>query len=101
MAKILLRVLVRAVTYYKQELMNSEIIFNPLRYWFTRGGPFTKLFRTFLWSPIPPHAKWGIMAYIFSYYAIALSWVTSLLNFALVGALSKPLSSVIAQCADD
>lgn len=99
MAKILLWLLVRSLTLPTgwNELTSSEIIFNPLRYWFTRGGPFTKLFRSFLWSPIPPHAKWGIMAYIFSYYAIALSWVTSLINFALVGALSTPV--VLCDCS--
>lgn len=67
--------------------MSSEIIFNPLRFWFTRGGPFTKIFRTLLWSPIPPHTKWGIMAYMFSYYALSLAWSLSLLNYALIGCL--------------
>jgi len=33
------------------------------------------------------------MAYIFSYYAIALAWIISLLNYALVGALSTPSAS--------
>lgn len=77
------------VKLWYERLMGSEIIFNPMRYWFTRGGPFTKLFRTFLWSPIPAHAKWSIMAYTFSYYALALSWSLSLLNFALIGSLGK------------
>lgn len=62
----------------------SEIIFNPLRYWFTRG-PFTKLFRTFLWSPIPAHSKFGIMAYMFSYYAISSAWIGSIISFILIG----------------
>ncbi|KAL7418822.1 hypothetical protein Q5752_006506 [Cryptotrichosporon argae] len=62
----------------------SEIVFNPFRYWFTRG-PFTPLFRKFLWSPIPAHSKWSIMAYMFSYYAIAFGWIGSILNFVLIG----------------
>lgn len=73
----------------------SEIVFNPLRYWFTRGGPFTKLFRTFLWSPIPPHAKWSILAYMFSYYALSISWSLSLLNFVLIGLLGMLSATVI------
>ncbi|KAJ9112324.1 hypothetical protein QFC19_000744, partial [Naganishia cerealis] len=39
----------------------SELIFNPLRYWFTRG-PFSPLFRQYLWSNIPLAGK------------ISLSW---------------------------
>ena len=66
-------------------------MFNPIRYWFTRGGPFTKLFRTFLWSPIPPHAKWSILAYMFSYYALSLAWSLSLVNFVLIGSFGRPL----------
>jgi hypothetical protein len=33
------------------------------------------------------------MAYMFSYYALSLSWITSLVNFALIGALGTPLPS--------
>ncbi|RSH92500.1 hypothetical protein EHS25_008916 [Saitozyma podzolica] len=62
----------------------SEIIFNPIRYWPTRS-PLTKLFRTFLASNIPPHAKYGIMGYIFSYYAISLACTASLANYVLIG----------------
>lgn len=69
--------------------MDSEIIFNPVRYWFTRGGPFTKLFRTFLWSPISPAAKWSILAYICSYYAFSLAWIIAPLNFVLVGCFGE------------
>lgn len=65
-------------------LTPSEIIFNPMRYWFTRG-PFTKLFRQFLVSPMPTHTKWGVLAYMSSYYAFALAWSGTLLNFVLIG----------------
>jgi hypothetical protein len=34
------------------------------------------------------------MAYMFSYYALSLSWITSLINFALIGALGTPLPFV-------
>jgi hypothetical protein len=66
----------------------SEIFFNPFRYWFTRG-PLTKLFRQFLWSPIPVQVKWSILAYMASYYAFAIACPIVLLNFALVGLLEK------------
>lgn len=33
----------------------SEIVFNPFLKWFTRGGPFSKLYMRYLWadSPLP------------------------------------------------
>lgn len=62
----------------------SEIVFNPVRYWFTRG-PLTKLFRQFLVSPMPTHTKWGVLAYMASYYAFALAWSGTILNFVLIG----------------
>ncbi len=66
----------------------SEIVFHPLRFWPTRG-PFTPLFRQFLWSTIAPHDKVGIGGYIASYYAISVSWFLSIFNFAFVGILGK------------
>ena len=65
----------------------SEIIFNPIRLWPTRG-PFTKLFLTFLWSPMPSHSKYSCLAYIISYYALALSWSMSIVNYVLIGVLA-------------
>lgn len=62
----------------------SEIVFNPLKDWFRRG-PFTKLFFTFLRSPLPTHSKWGILSYIFSYYALSISWWVSILNYMYMG----------------
>jgi hypothetical protein len=66
----------------------SEIIFNPIIQW-PRRGPLTKLFLRFLWSPISPQSKFCILGYLFSYYAIALAWFVTILNFALVGVLGK------------
>jgi hypothetical protein len=66
----------------------SEIFFNPVRYWFTRG-PLTKLFRQFLWSPIPVHFKWSILAYMASYYAFALACPITVLNFIFIGIYDK------------
>jgi ABC-type polysaccharide/polyol phosphate export permease len=45
----------------------------------------TKQFRGFLWSNMAPHAKCGIMGYIFSYYAISLACTTSVFNYVFIG----------------
>ena len=47
----------------------SELIFNPLKLWFTHG-PFTSLFRRFITSNMSLMAKLTIMSYIGTYYAI-------------------------------
>lgn len=62
----------------------SEIIFHPFRYWITRG-PFTPLFRKFLWCDLPLPSKISTLAYMFSYYAIAAAWPIALLNFVILG----------------
>jgi len=52
----------------------SELLFHPLKYWFTRG-PFTKLFRNFITSPIPLCSKFTIMVSLKqsdSYLALSL-----------------------------
>ncbi|KAJ9619954.1 hypothetical protein H2203_008229 [Taxawa tesnikishii (nom. ined.)] len=62
----------------------SELLFHPVRYWLTRG-PFTKLFRTFIWSNMPLPSKFTILAYIGTYYALASSWLLTTMNYFLVG----------------
>ncbi|KAL3420923.1 glycosyltransferase family 2 protein [Phlyctema vagabunda] len=62
----------------------SELIFHPLRFWFTRG-PFTPLFRKFIASGMPLPAKITIMAYIGTYYAIGAAWILTVLNYFLAG----------------
>lgn len=62
----------------------SELIFHPLRYWFTKG-PFTPLFRRFISSNMPLHSKITIMAYVGTYYAIGSAWALTLLNYFVVG----------------
>ena len=62
----------------------SELVFHPLRYWPTRG-PFTKLFRTFIGSPMPFASKLTILAYIGTYYAIGSAWLLTLLNYFVLG----------------
>ncbi len=62
----------------------SELVFFPFAQWF-RHGPITPLFKTFVHSSIPVHSKFTVMAYIFSYYAIACSWFLSVLNYFIKG----------------
>lgn len=62
----------------------SELIFHPLRYWLFRG-PFTPLFRRFIFSNMPLSSKITIMAYVGTYYAIASAWILTLTNYLIVG----------------
>lgn len=62
----------------------NELVFHPFRYWITRG-PITPLFRKFLWSNIKITSKITIIAYIFTYYAIASAIPLTLANYLIVG----------------
>ncbi|KAL3134748.1 hypothetical protein ABBQ32_007743 [Trebouxia sp. C0010 RCD-2024] len=63
----------------------SELVFNPLSKWFTRG-PLTKLCRKFLFSRATPfHSKVNILGYISTYYAIASSWPMTIVNYIITG----------------
>lgn len=62
----------------------SELIFNPFRYWLTRG-PLTKLFRKFLWSNMKLTSKITIISYIGTYYAIGAAWILTVVNYFAVG----------------
>ncbi|EIW68700.1 hypothetical protein TREMEDRAFT_31854 [Tremella mesenterica DSM 1558] len=69
----------------------SELLFQPLRYWFTRG-PITPLFHQFVWADgIPLHSKISVLAYISSYYAIACALLLSWLNWILIGLFNDNL----------
>lgn len=62
----------------------NELVFQPLKYWFTRG-PITPLFRRFLGSNIKVTSKITIIAYIGTYYAIASAIPLTLANYLIVG----------------
>jgi len=62
----------------------NELLFHPFRFWVVRG-PFTRLFRQFIFSCIPFPKKLTILAYVGTYYAIAASWSMTLLNYFLTG----------------
>lgn len=62
----------------------NELIFHPLKYWPTRGV-FTPLFKKFLGSNIKITSKFTIIAYIGTYYAIAVGFPLSIMNYFIAG----------------
>ncbi|EJD36732.1 hypothetical protein AURDEDRAFT_92601 [Auricularia subglabra TFB-10046 SS5] len=62
----------------------SELMFNPLVQWL-RKGPINHQFHKFMWSRVPFYYKMSLMAYLFSYYGIAGSFLISVLNYVLLG----------------
>ncbi|KAF2225809.1 glycosyl transferase family group 2-domain-containing protein [Elsinoe ampelina] len=62
----------------------NELLFHPIRFWFVRG-PFTPLFRSFLFSNIRFTSKVTIVSYIGTYYAIGAAWILTTANYFAVG----------------
>jgi hypothetical protein len=62
----------------------NELIFHPLCDWF-RKGPFTALFRKFIFSNMPLPSKVTILAYVGTYYALGSCWILTVLNYFVVG----------------
>ncbi|KAF4827643.1 hypothetical protein CGCTS75_v008069 [Colletotrichum tropicale] len=62
----------------------NELLFHPLRLWITRG-PFTPLFKKFIFSNIAFPRKMTILGYIGTYYAIGASWPLTFLNYFVTG----------------
>ncbi|ROT40965.1 glycosyltransferase [Sodiomyces alkalinus F11] len=62
----------------------NELLFNPIRTWLWRG-PFTPLFRRFLFSNIRFTSKITIVSYIGTYYAIGAAWIMTSVNYFLIG----------------
>ena len=62
----------------------NELLFHPFRLWIFKG-PFTPLFRRFLFSCIPLPSKLTILAYIGTYYALGAGWILTVVNYFLTG----------------
>lgn len=62
----------------------NELLFHPLRFWPIRG-PFTPLFRKFLFSNIRFTSKITIISYIGTYYAIGAAWIMTTANYFAIG----------------
>lgn len=62
----------------------NELLFEPLRTWLWRG-PFTPLFRRFLFSNIRMTSKITIISYIGTYYAIGAAWILTVANYFAIG----------------
>ncbi|KAF8540092.1 glycosyl transferase family group 2-domain-containing protein [Trichophaea hybrida] len=62
----------------------NELLFHPIRFWPIRG-PFTPLFRKFLFSNIRMTSKITIISYIGTYYAIGAAWIMTTANYFAIG----------------
>jgi len=62
----------------------NELLFHPIRTWLWRG-PFTPLFRKFLFSNIRFTSKVTIVSYIGTYYAIGAAWILTVANYFAIG----------------
>lgn len=62
----------------------NELLFHPVAQWFKKG-PFTPLFRRFIFSSMPLPSKLTIMAYIGTYYALGSSWILTVMNYFIIG----------------
>ena len=62
----------------------NELLFHPMRFWLIRG-PFTPLFRGFLFSNIRLTSKITIVSYIGTYYAIGAAWILTTVNYFAIG----------------
>lgn len=62
----------------------NELLFHPIRKWIYRG-PFTPLFRSFLFSNIRFTSKLTIISYIGTYYAIGAAWIMTTANYFIMG----------------
>lgn len=62
----------------------NELLFYPIRKWIYKG-PFTPLFRSFLFSNIRFTSKVTIISYIGTYYAIGAAWIMTSANYFAIG----------------
>ncbi|KKA26508.1 hypothetical protein TD95_004246 [Thielaviopsis punctulata] len=62
----------------------NELLFHPIRTWLWRG-PFTPLFRKFLFSNIRFTSKVTVISYIGTYYAIGAAWILTCVNYFAMG----------------
>jgi len=61
-----------------------EMMYNPIRYWFTKGI-FNRLFIQLLASPkIPTHSKLSIIYYMVTYHALAAAWFWLIVESVMV-----------------
>ncbi|KAG7291394.1 hypothetical protein NEMBOFW57_001412 [Staphylotrichum longicolle] len=62
----------------------NELLFHPIRMWLWKG-PFTPLFRRFLFSNIRFTSKITVVSYIGTYYAIGAAWIMTAVNYFIMG----------------
>ncbi|KAH6999207.1 glycosyl transferase family group 2-domain-containing protein [Ilyonectria sp. MPI-CAGE-AT-0026] len=71
----------------------NELVFHPFYKWIYKG-PVTRLFLRFLWSNIPITSKITIVAYIFTYYAIASGMFLTIVNYFVIGLFPDEIDHV-------
>ncbi|KAJ5986604.1 hypothetical protein N7451_010969 [Penicillium sp. IBT 35674x] len=71
----------------------NELVFHPFYQWPWKG-PVTRLFLRFLWSNIPITSKVTIIAYIFTYYAIASGMLLATVNYVLIGLFNSEIDHI-------
>lgn len=74
----------------------NELMFHPLYKWLWKG-PVTPLFLRFCWSCMPITSKVGVVAYIFTYYAMAAGMLLSVINYVIVGLFPDNLDQAYRQ----
>ncbi|ORY80971.1 glycosyl transferase family group 2-domain-containing protein [Protomyces lactucae-debilis] len=63
----------------------SELMFNPFKFWFSKG-PFGPIVKAFLKSKrVPVAAKCSSLFYMWTYWIIASSWIYCVVNFVAFG----------------
>ncbi|KAJ5212478.1 uncharacterized protein N7498_004124 [Penicillium cinerascens] len=71
----------------------NELVFHPFYKW-PYKGPVTRLFLRFLWSNMPVTSKVTIIAYIFTYYAIASGMLLATVNYVIVGLFNSSIDHI-------
>ncbi|KAJ5974960.1 hypothetical protein N7481_008667 [Penicillium waksmanii] len=74
----------------------NELVFHPFYKW-PYKGPVTRLFLRFLWSNMPVTSKITIIAYIFTYYAIASGMLLATVNYVIVGLFNSSIDHIYLQ----
>jgi hypothetical protein len=70
----------------------NELVFHSLRQWYR--GPITSLYLSYFGSNVKSSSKLMILSYTCSYYALAVAFPLSLMNYLLVGWFPDTLDQV-------
>lgn len=74
----------------------NELVFHPFKYWIYKG-PFTPLFRRYLFSNIRITTKICSIAYMSSYYAISCALILGVTNYFIIGLFQSEIDRYYLQ----